>query len=314
MTYLVAAFYHFTRLDDLSRRQTQLLNACRSANIRGTILLAEEGINGTVSGPANGIESLVNLIKDWPEIGGLEVKYSHFESQAFKRIKVKIKDEIVAMRVPDVDPVHNGGVYVEPEDWNDLISRDDVLIVDTRNRFEFEIGRFKGAIDPGTDQFHEFPDWADQLRRAPEKPSAVAMYCTGGIRCEKATAYMRTIGFDEVYHLKGGVLKYLEVVPLDQSMWEGECFVFDDRVSLNHGLEKGEFEVCYGCQEPVSVEDQQDPSYEAGVSCPKCAATLSDIDRERYRERQRQIELAAARGEDHLRDDSTLSSRVGTDQ
>ena len=217
---------------------------------------------------------------------------------------MKIKNEIVTIRKPEINTPLDVGKYVQPAEWNDLITREDVLLVDTRNNFEFKIGRFSNAIEPGTDSFHEFPDWADKLASRPDKPSAVAMYCTGGIRCEKATAYMKQVGFDEVYHLKGGILKYLEDVPEDESLWEGECFVFDGRVSLKHGLKEGNYELCYGCQFPISPSDRSSPLFEQGVSCPRCHDSLPDADRARYRERQRQIVMALSRDEQHIGDDA----------
>lgn len=308
MNFVVAALFQFTRIDDPAARQGLLLSLCRSAGIRGTILLAHEGFNGTISGTSEGIAAIVEHLESWPEVSGLEVKYSISENLAFNRIKVKVKDEIVTMGKPDIDGRSDVGTYVDPENWNDLIARDDVLVIDTRNSFEVELGRFSKAINPGTSSFHEFPEWADKLAASPTKPPAVAMYCTGGIRCEKATAYMRQIGFDEVFHLKGGILKYLETVPEAGSLWEGECFVFDNRVSLKHGLAKGEYVICYGCQHPISPSDRESSLFEEGVTCPKCHDVLSETDKKRYRERQRQITLAQVRGEHHLRDDASSAA------
>lgn len=308
MSLTVAALYHFTKIEDPEQRKRPLLALCRAEGIRGTILLAGEGINGTIAGPDEGIARILEHVRGWPEIGELEVKFSQSTGQAFNRMKVKIKDEIVNMGKPNIDTHSNAGVYVDPEDWNDLIKRDDVLLIDTRNSFEVGLGHFSNAVDPGTGAFNEFPEWADKLATTQDKPSAVAMYCTGGIRCEKATAYMRQIGFDEVYHLKGGILKYLELVPQEESLWEGECFVFDERVSLKHGLAEGEHVLCYGCQHPISPTDRKSPLFELGVSCPRCRDSLSDANKERYRERQRQITLAQARGEQHLRDDASAAT------
>jgi UPF0176 protein len=310
MSFTVAALYHFTRIEDPSQKKGPLLDLCRSADLRGTILLAHEGINGTIAGSSEGIAAAIEHLESWPEVSDLEVKYSPSSTRSFNRMKVKIKNEIVTMGKPDIDTKADAGTYVDPSDWNDLIARKDVLVIDTRNQFEFGVGRFQNAVDPGTEAFHEFPEWADQLAKAPDRPPAVAMYCTGGIRCEKATAYMHQIGFDEVFHLKGGILKYLEVVPESESLWEGECFVFDERVSLKHGLTEGEYVLCYGCQQPNSPEDQESPLFELGVSCPQCHASLSDYDRDRYRERQRQISLARSRGEQHLRDDASTGSKL----
>ncbi len=304
MRFTVAALYHFTRIKDPVAKRYPLLSLCRSLEIRGTVLLATEGVNGTLAGTPEGIASVIDHVKGWPEVESLEVKYSFSDENSFKRLKVKIKNEIVAMRKPEINTRLNAGKYVQPAEWNDLITREDVLLVDTRNNFEFKIGRFSNAIEPGTDSFHEFPDWADELASRPDRPSAVAMYCTGGLRCEKATAYMKQVGFDEVYHLKGGILKDLEDVPEDESLWEGECFVFDGRVSLKHGLKEGNYELCYGCQFPISPSDRKSPLFEQGVSCPRCHDSLPDADRARYRERQRQIAIALSRDEQHIGDDA----------
>ena len=304
MKFTVAALYHFTRINEPAAKRYPLLSLCRSEGVRGTVLLATEGINGTISGTTEGIASVIEHVKGWPEVESLEVKYSFSNENSFKRLKVKIKNEIVTMRKPEINARLDAGKYIEPTEWNDLIKRDDVIVVDTRNTFEFNIGRFSNAIEPGTDSFHEFPNWADKLANDPDKPSTVAMYCTGGIRCEKATAYMKQVGFDEVYHLKGGILKYLEVVPEDESLWEGECFVFDGRVSLEHGLKEGNYELCYGCQFPVSQSDRKSPLFEQGVTCPRCHDSLPDTDKIRYRERQRQIVMALSRNEQHIGDDA----------
>ena len=304
MRFTVAALYHFTRIKDPVAKRYPLLSLCRSQGVRGTVLLATEGINGTIAGKPESIASVIDHVKAWPEVESLEVKYSFSDENSFKRLKVKIKNEIVTIRKPEINTPLDVGKYVQPAEWNDLITREDVLLVDTRNNFEFKIGRFSNAIEPGTDSFHEFPDWADKLASRPDKPSAVAMYCTGGIRCEKATAYMKQVGFDEVYHLKGGILKYLEDVPEDESLWEGECFVFDGRVSLKHGLKEGNYELCYGCQFPISPSDRSSPLFEQGVSCPRCHDSLPDADRARYRERQRQIVMALSRDEQHIGDDA----------
>jgi len=309
MSFTVAALYHFTNIDKPEERQEALLNLCHSNEVRGTLILAKEGINGTIAGTSEGVTAILDHLRAWSEIGDLDVKFSASSTRSFDRMKVHVKDEIVTMRKPGIDPGANAGKYVEPREWNDLISRDDVLVIDTRNQFEYGVGRFRDAVDPGTEKFHEFPEWADQLASSPDKPSAVAMYCTGGIRCEKATAYMRQIGFDEVFHLKGGILKYLEEVPEDESLWEGECFVFDHRVALKHGLAEGEYRLCYGCQNPVSPQDRESSLFEEGVSCPKCHSSLSEYDRDRFRERQLQISLAKARGEEHLRDGSAEATK-----
>jgi len=300
--YTVASLYHFTRLTNLREKQQQLRSLCKSLDILGTLLLAEEGLNGTISGRAGSIACVLDSLNAWPEIDDLEIKYSESADQNFKRLKVKIKKEIVTMGKPEVDVVRDAGQYVKPSDWNALISRDDVLVVDTRNTYEFGIGHFPNAIEPETESFVDFPAWADQLSQERERPKTVAMYCTGGIRCEKATAYMRELGFDEVYHLQGGILKYLEEVPEEESLWEGECFVFDGRVSLKHNLIEGTYELCYACQQPISTEESSSPLFERGVSCSKCIDEVTDERKQRFRERHRQVLLSNERGEQHIGD------------
>ncbi|NQW20313.1 MAG: rhodanese-related sulfurtransferase [Chloroflexi bacterium] len=303
--FTIAALYHFAKIEEPTLKKQPLLALCHAEDVLGTLILAEEGINGTISGTANAIKAVLSHLHSWAGIAGIEVKYSYSENQNFNRMKVKIKDEIVTMGKPYIDSNANAGTYVEPTDWNDLIKREDVLVIDTRNSFEFGVGRFKNAIDPITETFSQFPDWADLLVSGPQKPSAVAMYCTGGIRCEKATVYMKEIGIEEVYHLKGGILKYLEEIPEEESLWEDECFVFDHRVSLKHGLVEGEYMLCYGCQNPISPTDRESPMFEEGVSCPHCDDALSNEDRARFRERQLQISLSKARGEKHLKDNAS---------
>jgi len=307
--YTVASLYHFTRLTNLREKQEQLRSLCKSLDILGTLLLAEEGLNGTISGQREAIASVLDQLCVWPEIGDLQVKYSESADQSFKRLKVKIKKEIVTMGKPEVDVVRDAGQYVKPSDWNALISRDDVLVVDTRNTYEFEIGHFPNAIEPETESFVDFPAWADQLSQERERPKTVAMYCTGGIRCEKATAYMRELGFDEVYHLQGGILKYLEEVPEEESLWEGECFVFDGRVSLKHNLIEGTYELCYACQQPISTKESSSPLFERGVSCPKCVDRVSEEKKQRFRERHRQVLLSTRRGEQHIGDKAMVRKR-----
>ena len=297
--FTVAALYNFTHLDDLVNKKSELDAICEEMQIRGTILLAEEGVNGTIAGDLRAIESIIGHIEAWEEIDRIEVKFSTSQKMNFNRMKVKIKKEIVTMG-KEINVVENSGQYVKPQDWNALISRDDILIIDTRNQYETKIGSFQKAIDPQTDNFQQFPKWADDLKQATNLNTKIAMYCTGGIRCEKATAYMRQLGFQEIYHLQGGILKYLEEIPEEESLWQGECFVFDDRVSLQHGLQEGEYDLCYACQEPVSVKDRKSSKYEEGVSCEFCYETITDEQRSNFRERQRQIHLAYSRGENHL--------------
>ena len=300
----VAALYHFAPIEAPARRRQPLLDLCLDAGIRGTLLLAEEGINGTIAGPADGIEKVVSHLRGWPGFADLEVKYSTASSPGFLRMKVRLKSEIVTMGKPGIDPARDTGTYVEPKDWNDLIRRNDVMVIDTRNDYETRIGRFHRAVDPETSSFRAFPDWADALAENPHKPKAVAMYCTGGIRCEKASAYMKQIGFEEVYHLKGGILKYLEDIPAEESLWQGECFVFDDRVALKHGLATGDHSLCHACKQPLTPEERQTPEFEKGVSCLHCIGTTSPEQRQRFRERQKQISLARSRGEEHLGDNA----------
>ena len=305
----VAALYHFTNLNNLQDKQSDLEIICKNNSILGTLLLATEGINGTIAGSTQGIQIVVDHIKNWEEISDLELKYSFSSHQNFNRLKIKIKDEIVTMGKGDINVKEESGTYVDPKDWNNLISQEDVIVIDARNEYEVSMGQFAGAIDPKTDTFRQFPNWADQLSRDSDTPKKVAMYCTGGIRCEKASSYMKTLGFDEVFHLKGGILKYLEVIPEEESLWSGECFVFDDRVSLVHGLEEGEYSLCYGCQDPVSPKDRNSDLYEAGVSCPSCYNTLSEQKKNNLREREKQFRLAQERGQFHLGDKSNSKKR-----
>ena len=309
MAQRVAALYQFATLNNLEGKQQPLLDFCLQNGIKGTLLLAREGINGTVAGRDVAIKDLVKYLNAWDEINNLEVKYSSSSNESFLRMKVRLKKEIVTMGVENIDPLDIAGTYVEPGDWNDLITRQDVMVVDTRNTYETRIGAFQRAVDPETETFRAFPEWADQLAADKGKPTAIAMYCTGGIRCEKASAYMKKIGFDHVYHLKGGILKYLETVPEEESLWEGECFVFDQRVSIKHGLEEGDFELCYACKDPINVMDKQHPDYEEGVSCAFCIDKYSEEQQKKFRERQNQIKLAETRGEAHLGQDSISAQR-----
>ena len=309
MKQRVAALYQFTSIADPAAKQPLLLEFCLEKGIKGTLLLAHEGINGTVAGTDAAITDLVDYLNSWDEISDLEVKYSESADETFLRMKVRLKKEIVTMGVENIDPLDIVGTYVEPEDWNALIERQDVMVVDTRNIYETRIGTFQRAVDPETETFRAFPKWADDLAKDKDKPAAVAMYCTGGIRCEKATAYMKQIGFDEVYHLKGGILKYLETVPEEESLWEGECFVFDQRVSVKHGLAEGDYELCFACKDPISDQDKLHPDYEEGVSCAHCIDKYSEEQQQKFRERQNQIRLAETRGEAHLGQDSVSAQR-----
>ncbi|SIQ13939.1 UPF0176 protein [Rhizobium sp. RU35A] len=298
-SFLVAALYHFARFDRYQSVRAPLQALCEENGVKGTLLLAREGINGTIAGPDEGIAKVLAFLRAQPEFTHLEHKESRASRMPFLRMKVRLKKEIVTMGVEDIDPNRIVGTYVDPKDWNALITDPDTIVIDTRNDYETAIGIFKGAVDPKTKTFREFPDWVKNNSGLHNKPK-IAMYCTGGIRCEKATAFMKEQGFDEVYHLKGGILKYLEEVPQEESLWEGACFVFDERVSVTHGLKEGDHKLCHACREPLTVEDRASPEFEEGVSCPHCFDKRSEEDRERYRQRQRQIELARKRGETHL--------------
>jgi len=291
----VAALYRFARLDGFEALRAPLAAFCCGRGIKGTLLLAHEGINGTVAGSEAAIAELIDHLETIEGLAGLEVKYSSAEAMPFHRMKVRLKREIVTMGVEDIDPAGSAGTYVAPADWNTLIADPDTIVIDTRNAYEVSIGTFKGAIDPATASFREFPAWVEKHRDEFDGRK-VAMFCTGGIRCEKATAYVKSLGFEDVFHLKGGILKYLEEVPAEESLWQGECFVFDERVSVSHGLTEGDAELCRACRHPLTPEDRLSPNYAAGVSCPHCFAARSDEDRARYAERQRQVELAQAQG------------------
>ena len=297
---LVAALYQFVRLDDYQARREPLLEVCRNNDVMGTLLLAREGINGTIAGPDEGVRAVLSWLRSDPKLAGLEHKESWAEGgNPFYRMKVRLKKEIVTMGVAGIDPNDVVGTYVEPEDWNDLISDPDVVLIDTRNDYEVDIGTFKGAVNPKTVTFREFPQWVREQERLHNKPK-IAMFCTGGIRCEKASSFMKQEGFDEVYHLKGGILKYLETVPEAESLWEGECFVFDNRVSVGHGLKPGPYDLCHACRHPISEEDKRSEQYIHGVSCPHCFGKMSAEQKQRFAERQRQVELAKKRGEGHI--------------
>jgi UPF0176 protein len=293
--FRVAALYRFARLDAFEALRQPLAAFCCGRGIKGTLLLAREGINGTVAGSEAAIAALIDRLESIDGLAGLEIKYSGAAEMPFHRMKVRLKREIVTMGVEDLDPATSAGTYVVPADWNALISDADTIVVDTRNAYEVSIGTFAGAVDPATASFREFPAWVE-AHRSELDGRKIAMFCTGGIRCEKATAYVKSLGFEEVFHLKGGILKYLEEVPAEQSLWQGECFVFDERVSVSHGLVEGEAELCRACRRPLTGDDRLSPKYVAGISCPHCFDARSDEDRQRYAERQRQVELAQARG------------------
>lgn len=297
--YIVAALYHFTRFDDISTIQGPLLDLCKSRGVSGTLLLAPEGINGTIAGDRAGIDAVIAHIRTLPGCGSVEWKESTATAPPFHRMKVRLKREIVTMGQPDVDPATTVGHYVAPADWNALIKSDDVVVIDTRNDYEVAIGTFDGAVDPQTKSFGEFPAWWEENKDRFHNKK-VAMFCTGGIRCEKSTNYLIGQGVEDVYHLKGGILKYLEEVPQDDSTWDGDCFVFDARVSVGHGLKEGPHILCYACRRPLLPQDRDRTDFEEGVACHQCAAETSEADKARFRERQKQIGLARKRGSHHI--------------
>jgi len=292
---LVAAFYKFVAIDDTTALRDDLRKFCAARPIKGTILVAHEGINATVSGVESDVRALIEILNADPRFSNLAVKFSVAGSHPFRRLKVKIKREIVTLGLEETRLSAPTAHAVEPEDWNALISDPDVLVVDTRNDYEVEVGTFEGACNPRTRAFREFPDFvARQL--VDNRQKKIAMFCTGGIRCEKATAYVKSLGIEEVFHLKGGILKYLEEVPEAESRWRGECFVFDERVSVGHGLLEGEAELCRACRRPLMAADRQSPHYRPGISCVYCHEERSEEDRARYAERHRQVGLAGKRG------------------
>ncbi|GAA3565601.1 MAG: rhodanese-related sulfurtransferase [Pseudomonadales bacterium] len=296
---VVCALYKFAVVDDFQTLRQPLLDLMLSRDVRGTLLLAREGINGTIAGSREGIDAVKAWIDSDPRFAGVDYKESFVDIQPFKRTKVKLKKEIVTMGVEGIDPKKVVGTYVDAAEWNELISDPEVLLIDTRNQYEVEIGTFKNAVNPATDTFREFPDYVrDNLD--PARHKKVAMFCTGGIRCEKSTAYLKEQGFDEVYHLKGGILKYLEEVPQEQSLWQGECFVFDDRVTVDHNLERGDYDQCHACRRPITDADKQRPEYRQGVSCHQCADSLTEAQKARFAEREKQMQLARQRGETHV--------------
>lgn len=293
---IVAALYQFTPLPNFQKLQEPLKNLCNTLKIKGILLLAAEGINGTVAGSRSAIDSLKNFLEK--HFDALEYKESWANHMPFHRMKVRLKKEIVTLGVPNINPAERVGTYVAPEDWNTLITEPDVLLIDVRNDYEVKIGTFQGALNPKTQNFNEFPAFVKTLDK--NKHRRIAMCCTGGIRCEKASSYMLSQGFEEVYHLKGGILKYMETTPPENSLWEGECFVFDGRVAVGHGLQLGEAQSCHGCRVPLSIEELQSPLYERGVSCPHCYDRVTPEKKKAARQRQMQEDLAQQRGEKHI--------------
>lgn len=303
--YIVCALYKFVSLPDYSEMRQPLRMFMDEHQIKGTLLLAAEGINGTVSGKRESIDELLKYLNADARLNPISSKESVHEEQPFYRTKVKLKNEIVTMGVEGIDPKRTVGSYVKPKDWNALISDPSVTLIDTRNAYEIEIGTFKQAINPNTETFREFPAYvASELD--PSKHKKVAMFCTGGIRCEKSTAYLKEQGFDEVYHLEGGILQYLEDVSKEESLWEGDCFVFDNRVAVNHDLQKSQYDQCYGCRLPITENDKLSDKFEAGVSCPRCYGSHSDEQIARFREREKQVRLATERNEQHVGTEARL--------
>ncbi|MBS1239359.1 MAG: rhodanese-related sulfurtransferase, partial [Proteobacteria bacterium] len=303
MPVCIAALYQFAPYPDPAALRAPLADLCRAEGVKGTLLLAPEGINGTIAGTDAAIARVLDHIRTLPGCAELEVKFSRAPSMPFHRMKVRLKREIVTMGQPDINPLAGAGTYVAPEDWNALIAEPGTIVIDTRNDYEVAIGRFAGAIDPRTKSFSEFPAWFGAERErllGNAKPPKVAMYCTGGIRCEKSTAFLKSQGVEEVYHLKGGILKYLETVPEGESLWQGECFVFDRRVSVGHGLAQGSYGLCHACRRPLDAAARTSPLFAEGISCPACHGERSAKQRARYAERQKQEHLAGERGEAHI--------------
>ncbi len=297
--FTVIAFYHFTQFSEPKKLQSGLSEECSANNIRGTILLANEGINGTISGSNDAINKIIRYIRKLPNCNDITFKKSFASSLPFKRLKVRLKREIVTMGQPNVNPSAGTGHYVHPSDWDDFISDRDVVLIDTRNDYEVSIGTFKGAINPETRSFREFPQWWENNKKA-FSGKKIAMFCTGGIRCEKSTNFLLNQGEKDVFHLDGGILKYLENNSTEKSHWQGECFVFDSRVSVGFGLREGRYNLCFACRRPIQPEDIKRPEYETGVSCHQCSEEYSENDRKRFRERQKQISIAKKRGELHI--------------
>lgn len=296
---VVSAMYKFVVLENFKALQAPLLTYMENNEIRGTLLLAKEGINGTVSGTKASIEKLHEWLAKQPGLSDIGHKESFHKKQPFNRTKVKLKKEIVTMGIEGVNPNQVVGTYVKPNEWNALISDPEVILVDTRNDYEYDIGTFENALNPNTQTFREFPAYVKE-NLDPKKHKKVAMFCTGGIRCEKSTAYLKDLGFKDVYHLEGGILKYLEEVPKEESLWKGDCFVFDERVAVDHDLKKGQYDQCFGCRYPITEADKKSEFFQQGISCPRCFNTLTDKQMQRFSEREKQSQLAKDRGEDHI--------------
>ena len=295
---VVAALYRFTTMEDYRDLKKPIESVMNQYRIKGTLLLAKEGINGTIAGDRDGINAMLRYLRTDERLAALQVKESSCDQMPFRRARVRLKKEIVTMGVEGIDPNQSVGTYVDPKDWNELINDPEVTVVDTRNDYEFAIGTFQGAENPKTQSFRQFPEYVDN-HLDPKQHRKVAMFCTGGIRCEKSTALLKGMGFDEVYHLRGGILKYLEEIPKEESLWEGDCFVFDGRVSVGHGLEEGEHIMCYGCGWPVTLEQQKSEHFVAGVQCPQCFDQITEEQRARFTERQRQHDQARTSDKNH---------------
>lgn len=304
--FLTAALYKFVQLDDFVEMQPPLIAVCERNQVKGTLLLAQEGINGTIAGPRDGVRAVLEFIRQDSRLADLVHKEAWASKEPFYRLKVRLKKEIVTLGIPGVSPIKTVGTYVKPSDWNQLIQDPDVVLIDTRNDYEVAIGTFAGAIDPKVKAFSQLPDWiakqeqAGGVLGAGNKKTKVAMFCTGGIRCEKSTSYMKSLGYDEVYHLDGGILKYLESVPAEQSLWQGQCFVFDERVSVGHGLHEGGLHLCRSCRYPLTPDDLASEQFQDGIACPHCYEHLTSEQRTRFAERQKQMTLAKARGQRHV--------------
>jgi len=300
--FQVAAFYKFTTLSKLENLQNSFYQFLFKQKIKGTILLATEGINGTVAGNKLAIDEFKKFLDKNNLLSPSDFKVSMSEKDPFPRLKVKIKNEIVSIGNDLANPQEIVGEYIEPQDWNNFISQEDVLVLDTRNTYEYSIGTFKNSVQPETTNFREFPEWVEQLQisKKNNKDQKIAMFCTGGIRCEKASSFLKAKGFNNVHHLKGGILSYMEKIDESESLWEGECFVFDDRVALNHRLEVGSFDMCHGCRMPITDDDKLSAKYQKGISCPNCFDNKSPEQKRRYAERQKQIDLAKEKNQNHL--------------
>jgi len=303
--FLTAAFYKFVPLPDYEQKRDSILSFCESQHIKGIILLAKEGINSTISGNEENVRAVLDFLKSDPAFFDLQHKESWTQIRPFRRMKVRLKKEIVTFGVPEIDPNVTTGTYVKPEDWNSLINDPEVVVIDTRNDYEVELGTFAGAINPNIKKFTDLADWVKNfpaLQKDNSKKTKVAMFCTGGIRCEKSTAFLKNLGYDHVFHLQGGILKYLETIPKEQSLWQGECFVFDERVSVDHSLRPGQYYLCRVCRQPITQENEKSAKFELGVSCDNCFEHTTEEQKIKARERQKQCLLAQAKNKSHIGD------------